>query len=59
MDVMLPKMKEELISSEDDLEDLRAMFLDADVDHSGTLTVDELYSLMLKLGAEVTIEEIV
>jgi calcium-binding protein CML len=41
------------------MEDLRAMFLDADIDHSGTLSVDEIYSVILKLGAEVTIEEII
>ena len=35
------------------------MFLDADIDHSGTLSVDEIYSVMLKLGAEVSIEELV
>ena len=56
---MLPKMKDELLNQEDNLEDLRAMFLDADIDHSGTLSVDEIYSVMLKLGAEVSIEELV
>lgn len=35
------------------------MFLDADIDHSGTLSVDEIYSVILKLGAEVSIEELV
>lgn len=29
------------------------MFLDADVDHSGTLSIDEIYSVILKLGAQV------
>ena len=57
--MMLPKMKDELLNQEDNLEDLRAMFLDADIDHSGTLSVDEIYSVMLKLGAEVSIEELV
>jgi calcium-binding protein CML len=56
---MLPKMKEELLSQEDSMEDLRAMFLEADIDHSGTLSIDEIYSVILKLGTEVTIDEIV
>lgn len=41
------------------MEDLRAMFLEADIDHSGTLGIDEIYSVILKMGAEVTIDEIV
>jgi Ca2+-binding EF-hand superfamily protein len=41
------------------MEDLRAMFLEADIDHSGTLSIDEIYSVILKLGAEVTMEELV
>lgn len=56
---MLPKMKEELLSQEESLEDLRSMFLDADIDHSGTLTIDEIYSVILKLGAKVTEKELV
>ena len=53
IDLMLPKMKDELLSQEESLEDLRNMFLDADVDHSGTLSIDEIYSVILKLGAKV------
>lgn len=56
---MLPKMKDELLSHDDNLEDLRAMFLDADIDHSGTLSLDELYSVIMKMGAEVTMDELV
>jgi len=58
LELMLPKMKDELLSQEDNLEDLRAMFLDADIDHSGTLSIDEIYSVILKLGAEVSLEEL-
>ncbi len=35
------------------------MFLDADIDHSGTLSLDEIYSVILKMGAEVSMEELV
>lgn len=52
-------MKEELLSQEDNIEDLKAKFMDADIDHSGTLSVDEIYSVLLKMGAELTIDELV
>ena len=56
---MLQKMKEELLSLEDNVEDLRAHFLDADVDHSGTLSVNEIYAVLLKMGADLTLEELI
>jgi Ca2+-binding EF-hand superfamily protein len=56
---MLQKMKEELLSLEDNVEDLRAHFLDADVDHSGTLSVNEIYGVLLKMGADLTLEELI
>ena len=52
--MMMPLMQEELLSQEDRVEDLRARFLEADVDRSGFLSVDELYNLLHKMGAEVT-----
>lgn len=52
-------MKEELLSNEDNVEDLRLKFLDADIDHTGTLGVDEIYGVLLKMGAELTMEELV
>lgn len=33
--------------------------MEADIDHSGTLSIDELYSVILKMGAEVTMDELV
>ena len=59
VEMMLPKMKDELLNQDDNMEDLRAMFLEADIDHSGTLSIDEIYSVILKLGAEVTLEELI
>lgn len=56
---MMNKMKEELLSQEDNAEDLRMKFLDADVDHTGALSVDEIYGVLLKLGAELSMEELV
>lgn len=58
-ELMMPKMKEELLHQEDSMEDLRAQFLDADIDHSGTLSVDEIFNVLLKMGAEVTMEELI
>ena len=52
-------MKEELLSQEDNVEDLRLKFLDADVDHTGALSVDEVYAVLLKMGAELTLDELV
>lgn len=51
-EVMRPKMLEDLINQEDNMEDLRALFIEADVDHSGFLSLDELYSVLLKMGCE-------
>ena len=56
---MLKQMKEELLSQEDNVEDLKAKFLDADVDHTGTLSVDEIHGVLLRMGAELTMEELV
>lgn len=41
------------------MEDLRAHFLDADVDHSGNLSVNEIYGVLLKMGADLTLEELI
>lgn len=41
------------------MEDLRALFRDADTDLSGYLTIDEFYVAMLRMGAEVSRPEIV
>lgn len=35
------------------------MFRDADTDYSGYLSVDEIYSVMLKKGIELTYEELI
>lgn len=33
--------------------------MDADIDHSGTLSIDEIFNVLLKMGAEVTMEELI
>ena len=56
---MMPLMQEELVNQEERVEDLRAKFLEADTDYSGFLSVDELWALLLKMGADVTHEDVV
>jgi len=57
--MMMPLMQEELVNQEERVEDLRAKFLEADTDYSGFLSVDELWALLLKMGADVTHEDVV
>lgn len=57
--IMLPIMQDQLLSQEDNVEDLRLKFLEADLDGSGALSVDELYAALKKAGAQVTSEDIV
>ena len=55
----MPLMQEELVNQEERVVDLRAKFLEADTDYSGFLSVDELWALLLKMGADVTHEDVV
>ena len=56
---MYPKLKNDILSQEDKMEDLRGMFRESDLDHSGFLTVDEIYNVLLKMGAELQLSELV
>ena len=58
-DMMLPFMQEELYSQEESVEEMRAKFLEADADGSGFLSVDELWSAIRKMGADVELDDIV
>ena len=58
-ELMMKQMKEELLAQEDNIEELRAKFLDADIDHSGTLSVDEIFSVLLRMGADLSMDELV
>ena len=40
---MQPLLLDEYVSPEQEMEDLRAVFMDADLDHSGFLSIDEFY----------------
>ena len=58
-DLMMRRMKDELLAQEDNVEDLKSKFMDADVDHSGTLSVDELYGVLKTMGVELSLDELV
>lgn len=57
--LMLPVMEEALLAQEDNIQDLRKKFLEADTDYSGYLSVDELYIALKKGGADVTQDDII
>ena len=52
--VMLPRFKEEVLSYEQNLEDLRRLFKESDLDRSNYLSRDELGLALQKLGVELT-----
>jgi Ca2+-binding EF-hand superfamily protein len=58
-DIMKDKMLDELLSGDDELEDLRAKFKEADTDYSGFLSVDEFYACLLRMGADVSRNEVI
>jgi calmodulin len=52
--MMMPKLKEEYLASQKNIADLKRMFKQADIDHSGFLTADELSSVLLKNSVQLT-----
>lgn len=59
IELMQPILLDDYVSPEQDLEDLRAIFRDADDDHSGYLTIEEMYRCLLKMGADITRESVI
>ena len=56
---MLDFCQKLLFEEEEELEELKNLFLEADVDNNGFLSIDEIYSLLtLRLGVEIRIEEL-
>lgn len=54
IDFMLEFFKKLLFEQENDMSYLKRLFQEADIDHSGFLSVDELYNLFnLKLEVEI------
>ena len=56
--LMMPEMQQRLLEQDDRIEDFRAIFKDADTDYSGYLTVDEVYTVLLKKGIDLTHDEL-
>ena len=59
MKIIQPIVMDSYINSEQEVEDLRALFKDSDTDHSGFLSIDEFYIALLKMGADVTRDDVV
>ena len=56
---MMNFLKERILQVEDSINELRAMFYEADMDKSGFLDMDELYNFFkLKLNADITKDEL-
>ena len=57
--LMKPEMQNRLLEQDDRIEDFRAMFKDADTDYSGYLSADEVYTVMLKNGIDLSYDELI
>ncbi len=54
VNLMLPRFKEEIIMFESNLEDLRRLFKESDLDHSNYLSKQELIGALRKIQIELT-----
>ena len=52
-DLMMPMMIDEIMNQNENMMKLREIFMDADVDGSGCLSIGELYGALKKMGAEL------
>ena len=57
--LMRPEMQNRLLEQDDRIEDFRAMFRDADTDYSGYLSADEVYTVLLKNGVDLSYDELI
>lgn len=57
--LMLPVMQEEMLGNEDSIDKLKTVFLDCDIDNSGTLSVEELWNAIKKMGADVELDDVI
>jgi len=51
-------MMNHVFSAEEEIEDFRDAFKEADIDQTGFLTIDELYGALLKQGMPITKPEL-
>lgn len=57
--LMRPIMIDMLLSSEDNIEETRALFREADTDYSGFLTADEVWNVLIKQGVDIDFDDLV
>ena len=57
--LMMPLMQEEMLGNEDNIDSLKSVFLEFDIENSGTLSVEELWNAVKKLGADVDLEAVI
>ena len=55
---MYPIMMNHVFSAEDQVEDFRDIFKEADRNHSGSLTIDEFFGALLKQGTPIRKDEL-
>ena len=58
-DLMKPKMYDSLLEKDDKDQEVRNMFLEADLDYSGYLSPKEIYLVLLKYGFNITMDELI
>ena len=56
--LMKPMMQQRLLEQDDRIEDFRAMFREADTDYSGFLEANEVYTVLLKNGIDLSFDEL-
>lgn len=57
--LMLPVMIQQVFAQEDQLEEFRDAFKEADHDFSGSLSINEFYTVLTKMGTSLKREELV
>ena len=58
MALMKPEMEKRLFEHDEGIEQFRAIFRDADIDYSGHLSADEVYSCLLSNGIDLSFDEL-
>ena len=57
--IMRPEMYNRLLEQDEAVENVRDMFKEADTDYSGYLEPDEVYTILLKRGIDITKDELI
>lgn len=57
--LIMPILLNEIVAADEAAEHYRSIFLQADLDYSGFLSVDELFSVLLNQGVDINRQELV